>query len=98
MDKAPHNSPLLTGFALLGAGLLVRRWQPTVLDIPEEEDASLARDRGWRRAARRSRDGVAKVMPGNLTGSIGRSLIVMGAGLILVRVLDEMVEDDHALF
>jgi hypothetical protein len=97
MSIAPHNSPIITGLALLGAGLLVRRWQPPTLAIPDEEGAE-ASDRGFRRLARQSRDGVARVMPSNLTGSIGRSLIIMGAGLLLVRALDEMVEDEHALF
>ena len=97
MRNSPENSPLLTGIALLGAGLMLRRWQPSALRLPEKPQEE-ARDRGVRRAARKSRDGIAKVLPGNLTGSIGRSLVVMGAGLILVRALDELVEDEHALF
>lgn len=97
MNKPSFASPIITGLALLGAGLLVRRWQPTALSLPDRVEKE-HRDRGIARAARRSRDGLATVLPTNMTGSIGRSLIVMGAGLILVRALDELVEDDDALF
>ena len=98
MSTQPRKSPLLAGLALLGAGLLVRQWQPRLLDMPEQADT--ARDNGTRvqNAARKSRDGVARVLPGNMTGSIGRSLIVMGVGLIAVRTLDLLVDDDDALF
>ena len=43
-----------------------------------------------RRAARKSRDVVAPFAPGNVTDSIGRSLMVGGVALALTRLLDEM--------
>jgi hypothetical protein len=89
--------PLLTGLLLLGAGLLLRRWQPSALNLPEADDRP-RHSKGVRRAATGARDGVAKVLPGNLTGSIGRSLIIMGAGLVLVRALDAVADDEDALF
>lgn len=98
MQKKMRTSPLLSGLALLGAGLLVRRWQPELLSLPDNDDDAQDSDRGIRRAARKSRDGLAGALPGNLTGSIGRSLVIMGAGLILVRALDELVEDEDRLF
>ncbi|KIN60152.1 Glucosyltransferase MdoH [Sulfitobacter noctilucae] len=97
-QPAPANAPILAGLALLGMGLLVRRWQPRALSLPDKPDTGSHRDRGVAKVARRSRDGVAAVLPRNMTGSIGRSLLVMGAGLIIVRALDELVEDDDALF
>lgn len=97
MDNAPRSSPLLSGIALLIAGVFVRRLKPSFLELPEH-DGSGSNDRGMSRAARKSRDGVARVLPSNLTASIGRTLIIMGAGLILVRALDELVEDEDALF
>lgn len=98
MQHQMRTSPLLSGLALLGAGLVVRRWQPDLLTLPDKDDEADSGDRGIRRAARKSRDGLAGALPGNLTGSIGRSLIIMGAGLILVRALDELVEDEDRLF
>tara|TARA_R110002110_G_scaffold117021_24_gene289242 strand:+ start:376 stop:672 length:297 start_codon:yes stop_codon:yes gene_type:complete len=98
MQKQVQSSPLLAGLALLGAGLLVRRWQPDLLALPDRPDDAAGNDRGVRRAARKSRDGLAGVLPGNLTGSIGRSLIVMGAGLLMIRALDELVEAEDRLF
>ena len=96
-NPPPQSSPIIAGLALVGIGLLIRQWQPQVLELPSS-DGRTARDSGMRRLARKSRDGLAKVLPGNLTGSIARSLMVMGAGLILVRALGALVEDDDALF
>jgi len=97
MAKSPRSSPLLAGIALLGAGLVLRRVQPSVLSLPEPDGAD-HNDRGVKRAARKSRDGLAGVLPGNLTGSIGRSLIIMGAGLMAIRALDAVVDDEDALY
>lgn len=96
-NPPPQSSPIIAGLALVGIGLLIRQWQPQALELPNTEGRT-SRDRGLRRVARKSRDGLARVLPGNLTGSIARSLLVMGAGLILVRALDELVEDEDALF
>lgn len=98
MYKAPQTSPIVTGLALLGTGFLFSRWRPSALSLPEREDDGDSRDRGVARAARKSRDGIATILPRNMTGSIGRSLMIMGAGLIMVRALDELVEDEDALF
>ncbi|APE44342.1 hypothetical protein BOO69_13720 [Sulfitobacter alexandrii] len=98
MQEKMRTSPLVSGLALLGAGLLIRRWQPDLLTLPDDDDDSRGHDHGIRRAARKSRDGLAGALPGNLTGSIARSLMIMGAGLILVRALDELVEDEDRLF
>jgi hypothetical protein len=97
LQRPAKAAPLLSGAALLGAGLLVRLWKPRLLDVPEP-DGRERNDRGLPRLARRSRDGLARVLPHNMTGTVARSLIIMGAGLILVRALDELVEDEDALF
>lgn len=96
LDQPPQSSPLLTGLGLVGLGLLLRQWQPRVLNLPQSRGEP--DDSGLPRAARKSRDGVMTVLPGNLTGSVGRSLVFMGAGLMLVRALDMLVDDDDALF
>ncbi len=90
-------APLIIGAALIGGGLLIRRWQPSALALPDRPEAT-HRYSGARRAARHLRDGVARVLPSNLTGSIGRTLLIMGAGLVLVRLLDGVVEDGEELF
>ena len=90
-------APLILGAALIGGGLLLRQWQPKALALPDRP-AVTHRDRGARRVARLTRDGIARVLPGNLTGSIGRTLLIMGAGLVLVRLLDAAVEDGEELF
>ncbi len=97
MDQSPRKSPLLAGLALVGAGLALRRIQPSVLSLPEPDGAD-HNDRGVRRAARKSRDGLAGVLPSNLTGSVGRSLMIMGLGLVAIRALDALVDDEDALY
>lgn len=97
MDQSPKSSPVLAGIALLGAGLLIRQWQPDALRLPEPAHKH-RRDRGLRRAARKSRDGLAMLLPSNLTGSIGRSLMIMGGGLLALRLLDLLVDQDEALY
>ncbi|MFG6564623.1 hypothetical protein ACGYLI_10395 [Sulfitobacter sp. 1A13421] len=97
MDQSPKSSPVLTGIALLGAGILIRQWQPAALRLPEAANHR-RRDRGFSRAARKSRNGLAMILPSNLTGSIGRSLMVMGAGLLTLRVLDLLVDQDEQLY
>ena len=94
---APRTSPLPAGLALLVAGLVLRLWQPSVLDMPDRP-ARHSKDSGLPRAARRARDGVTMIAPGNLTRSLGRTLIVAGAALVAIRALDLLVEDDDALF
>ncbi len=94
---APAVAPLILGAALIGGGLLLRKWQPQALALPERP-ARPHRDRGARRMARLTRDGIARILPGNLTGSIGRTLLIMGAGLVLVRLFDLAVEDGEELF
>ena len=97
MDEQPKSSPVLTGIVLLGEGLLFRRWQPHALHLPEPEIRD-RRDRGLKRAARKSRDGLAGLLPSNLTGSIARSLMIMGAGLLTLRALDLLADDDEQLY
>jgi hypothetical protein len=38
------------------------------------------------------------ILPSNLTGSIGRSLMVMGAGLLTLRALDFLADDNERLY
>jgi len=97
MDQSPKSSPVLTGIALLGAGILIRQWQPDALRLPEPANHH-RRDRGLRRAARKSRNGLAMILPSNLTGSIGRSLMIMGAGLLTLRLLDLLADQDEQLY
>ena len=97
MKEPAHSSPVLIGAVLLGGGLLLRNWNPGALGLPDKPVRQHA-DRGRERAARIFRDGIARVMPSNLTGSVGRTLMLMGAGLVLVRLLDMAVDEGEELF
>jgi hypothetical protein len=97
MREGPGYTPFLFGVGFVAAGLLLRLTDPKVLRLPEPSgkprlSGLLKRDE----AARTARDGIAHVLPRNLTGSLGRTMILMGAALIAVRALDELVDDDGA--
>ncbi|MGR3452687.1 hypothetical protein [Pseudooceanicola sp.] len=83
--------PVAIGVGLLAVGAVLWRMKPGALAIPAADP--LHEDRGasrWRRAARRSRNGVAKVAPENLSDSLGRSLVFAGGALLVTRLLDEI--------
>ncbi len=92
--RAPMAQRLLPAAAALGlmaAGVLLWRWRPSLLDLPQPAPLKGGRPQGmFRRAARRSREGVSLVAPDNLSVSLGRSLVIAGAALLAVRVLDEL--------
>ncbi|WP_241524066.1 hypothetical protein [Oceaniglobus indicus] len=93
-DPAAKAAPLLSGLALIGLGFLIRRWRPLALELPQRGHGDDRHDTYAQRAARVTRDGVVRVMPRNLNATLGRSLIIAGAGLIAIRALDALVGDE----
>lgn len=81
------------GMLALGAALLVAK--PKIGQVPEARRGGDAPRQGrLRRAAQVGRDGAQTFTPSNVTDSIGRSLMVGGAALILTRLLDELSGPD----
>ncbi|WP_102107714.1 hypothetical protein [Oceaniglobus roseus] len=88
-------SPALVSLGLIGLGALLWRSKPSLMDMPDPVPlGDHADDTLLRRAARRSRDGVSRIAPGNLGVSLGRSMVVAGAAMLLTRLLDEIASDD----
>jgi hypothetical protein len=87
---------MVLGLAMVGLGLVARRIEPSALSLPEPSGRRkrLSEVRTGRDAAKVARDGIAGFTPHNLTRSIGRTLILMGAALLAVRALDELVGDE----
>ncbi|MEQ8557062.1 MAG: hypothetical protein RIB03_02000 [Henriciella sp.] len=100
MANAPvKNQPLIAAAALVGTGVLLRQWKPTMLDLPDAKKKRPHFDRGVSRKVRKARDGVAKVaMPPNMLHSLGNSLLAIGGGLVALRLIDEIVDDRERLF
>ncbi len=99
MSRDPGYVPILLGLAMVGIGFAARRVEPELLSLPEPSGRVRIRDiRGGRDAARAARDGIAGLIPRNLTASLGRTLMLMGGALIVVRALDELVDDDSASY
>ncbi|WP_246107314.1 hypothetical protein [Puniceibacterium confluentis] len=99
MIREPGYSPILVGLAMVGIGLVACRIEPAALRLPEPAGRPRLRDiRDGRDVARAARDGIATLIPRNLTRSLGRTLMLMGGALIAVRALDELVDDDSASY
>ncbi|SIS83693.1 hypothetical protein SAMN05421759_104183 [Roseivivax lentus] len=97
MSRKADHTPFLIGLGLIGLGLAARRVEPDALRLPEPaERPDLRNIRSGKDAARAARDGIAGFVPRNLTKSLGRTMILMGAALVAIRALDELVEDDTA--
>ena len=87
--------PLAIGAGLVAAGAVLWRMRPSILQIPDPAPLNEHPDDSFfRRAARRSRDGVHQVAPDNLSVSLGRSLVLAGAALLVTRLLDEAAVDE----
>ncbi|WP_373355887.1 hypothetical protein [Pseudoroseicyclus sp. CXY001] len=77
------------GMLAIGAALLLAR--PGIGEVPEASPLGHAPRRGrLRRAAHWARDGLQSFAPTNVTDSLGRSLVIGGAALLLTRLLDEV--------
>ena len=77
------------GLLAIGAALLIAK--PRIGHVPPPvQMGSAPRSSRWRRAAQKGRDGIQAFAPVNVTDSLGRSLILGGAALLLARLLDEL--------
>ncbi len=83
--------PVAVGLGLLAVGTLMWRYPPSALALPDPEPIEdVDEDSRWRRAVQKSRDGVAHIAPSNLGVSLGRSMVIGGAALLITRLLDEL--------
>ena len=85
--------PMLAGLGIMATGALLSRKQPSVLDLPSPVAKGGAPSNRAGAAAARVRDGASTAAPGNLGSSIGRSLMIGGAAMMIARVLDEVISD-----
>ncbi len=89
-DRKERLAPFAYAGGMLAAGAALLLAKPRLGHVPEPRRmGDLPRKRRWRRAAQTGRDNVQAFAPSNVTDSIGRSLIIGGAALMLTRLLDE---------
>ncbi len=87
--------PVLYAGGMLAIGAILLVAKPRIGKVPAPNfRGDLPRRSRWRRAAQLGRDNVGVFAPDNVTDSIGRSLLLGGAALLLSRVLDEAVGRD----
>lgn len=94
-----RQAPIVAGVALVACGALLMRLNPHVLALPaprERAKSPAKRFRGGKRlggAAQQARDTLLDVLPDNLLTWIGRVLMLAGAAVVIVRLLDGVVGD-----
>ncbi|MEC7762627.1 MAG: hypothetical protein VX874_12035 [Pseudomonadota bacterium] len=93
LERATNDrvAPVLYAGGMLALGIALIVAKPRIGNVPKPlargDESSAGR---LRRAAIRGRDGVEAFAPSNVTDSLGRSLILGGAALLVARVLDEV--------
>ncbi|MAY87749.1 hypothetical protein [Arenibacterium halophilum] len=90
-DTTERLAPIAFAAGVVVAGAAMWRAKPSAFDMPEpapiHDDHAPGR---LARFARGSRDRIARVAPGNLAVAVGRSLVISGAALLIVRLFDEL--------
>ena len=90
-DATERLAPIAFAAGVVVAGAAIWRAQPSAFDMPEAtpigDDDAPGR---VARFARGSRDRLARIAPDNLAVSIGRSLVISGAALLIVRLFEEL--------
>ncbi|WP_185804438.1 hypothetical protein [Pontivivens nitratireducens] len=88
-DTAMTAAPFAAAIGLVAAGFALTRWKPGALDMPEPNATPRLPDfRDGGDIVRQLREGAAALSPRNLTDTLGRSLIISGALLLMVRAID----------
>ncbi len=83
--------PFVVGFGLTITGAALLAWKPGLLDLPDAKPIDENPNQtAVQNVAQSARDKISKAMPDNAATSISHSLLITGAAMIIVRVLDEL--------
>ncbi|MBE9638238.1 hypothetical protein IQ782_15400 [Salipiger pacificus] len=94
-SRRDRLAPIVFAGGLLAIGALLIKAKPRIGHVPQPKQfGDLPRRSRARRAALTTRDHVAPFAPTNVTDSLGRSLMLGGAALLLTRLLDEAAGRD----
>ncbi len=99
-DEPIREAPIIAGAALVVCGALLMRLGPDLLAMPaprKARESALARFRRGDRlggAAQQIRQALVEILPANVLGSVGRGLVLAGAGILVVRLLDALADDE----
>ncbi|WP_226623479.1 hypothetical protein [Alloyangia pacifica] len=94
-SRRERLAPMLFAGGLLAVGAVLLKTKPRIGHVPEPRQfGNLPRRSKARRAALATRDQVSTFAPTNVTDSLGRSLMIGGAALLLTRLLDEAAGRD----
>ncbi|WP_238364120.1 hypothetical protein [Mesobacterium pallidum] len=88
-------APVVYAGGMLAAGALLLLAKPRIGEVPDPRHRGDAPRRSRvRRAAQHGRDAAQTFAPTNLTDSIGRSLLIGGAALLIARTFDALTGSD----
>lgn len=94
-SRRERLAPVVFAGGLLAIGAMLIKAKPRIGHVPTPKQfGDLPRRSRARRAAQTTRDHIEPFAPTNVTDSIGRSLMLGGAALLLTRLLDEAAGRD----
>ena len=99
-EEPVREAPVVAGLGLMALGLILSRLESRTLAMPaprrRRRDARARFRRGDRigAVAQASRDRLVDFMPNNIAAGIGRSMLIAGCGLLVVRALDRLAGED----
>ncbi len=99
-EQPIREAPLIAGAALVVCGALLMRLGPDLLAMPaprKARESALVRFRRGDRVggvAQQVRQTLVEILPANVLGGLGRGLVLAGAGILVVRLLDLLAGEE----
>ena len=96
----PEAKPVIAGLLIFGAGVLMRNYQPSFMNLPQpmqEQASAIDRFRAGNRAqgiAVGIRDSLLMMLPHNFMDWLGRGLITFGGAMAAAKLIDLIIDDD----
>ena len=96
----PEAKPVNAGLMIFAAGLLMRNYQPSFMNLPQpaqEAQSAIERFRAGNRAQGMAvgvRDSLLMMLPRNFMDWMGRGLITFGGAMAAAKLIDLIIEDD----
>ncbi len=96
----PEAKPVIAGLLIFAAGVLMRNYQPSFMNLPQpmqERTSAIDRFRAGNRAqgiAIGVRDALLMMLPPNFMDWLGRGLITFGGAMAAAKLIDLIIDDD----
>ena len=96
----PEAKPVIAGLMIFAAGVLMRNYQPTFMNLPQpmqESRSAIEQFRAGNRAqgiAVGIRDSLLMMLPHNFMDWLGRGLITFGGAMAAAKLIDLIIDEE----